>query len=352
LKHFVVYSKQDILNHTRLRRYETKIGEKLKVAGDANKLSLSLSGSTAKYVLFGIPECIGVVANFGQQGTETGWPLFVEAFVNIQSTDQFCGDEMMLLGAFDFSDVMQVISSHSKSREEKVDACRHAVANIIDEEVEELVKIIVAAGKVPVVIGGGHNNSYPLLKGTAKALFKSGQIAKAQINAVNVDAHADYRIMEGRHSGNGFRYAMEESFLAKYAIVGLHGNYNPQSMLDDLYSNVNIQYTFFEDIFLHEKLNMMQALAQAFGFTEEHFTGVELDMDAIEHIPASAAAPCGISVMQARQYMNFAGHHSKVAYVHICEGGYSAENGMKNPLFGKQLATLVSDFIRAALSGK
>jgi formiminoglutamase len=142
---------------------------------------------------------------------------------------------------------------------------------------------------------------------------------------------------------------MEESFLEKYAIVGLHENYNPQSMLDDLYSNVNIQYSFYEDIFLHEKLNLMQALAQAFGFTEENFTGVELDMDAVEHIPASAAAPCGISVIQARQYMNFAGHHSKVAYVHICEGGYSAENGMKNPLIGKQLATLVSDFIRAAL---
>src|SRR5215203_886997 len=118
---------------------------------------------------------------------------------------------MLLLGAFDFSSVMQVISSHSKSKEEKTDACRHAVANILDEEVEEVVKLIVAAGKIPVTVGGGHNNSYPLIKGTAKSLFKSGLISKPQINVVNLDAHADFRIMEGRHSGNGFRYAMEES---------------------------------------------------------------------------------------------------------------------------------------------
>ena len=53
--------------------------------------------------------------------------------------------------------------------------------------------------------------------------------------------------------------------------------------------------------------------------------------------------------MQARHYLSFAGHHSKAAYVHICEGGYTTENGMKNPLVGKQLACMVSDFMKAAL---
>ena len=155
MKHFTFYSKQDILNHVRLRRYETKVGEKLKVAEDTSDLQKTLSDSPARYVLFGIPESIGVLANLGQQGTETGWPVFLEAFVNVQSTDKFCGDEILLLGAFDFSNVMQVISSHSKSRDEKTDACRHAVANIIDEDVEELVKTIVAAGKIPLAVGGG-----------------------------------------------------------------------------------------------------------------------------------------------------------------------------------------------------
>jgi formiminoglutamase len=43
------------------------------------------------------------------------------------------------------------------------------------------------------VIGGGHNNSYPLIKGTAKGWHKAGVIPLAQINCINLDAHADYR---------------------------------------------------------------------------------------------------------------------------------------------------------------
>jgi len=349
LKHFSFYSKQDLLNQTRLRRYETKLGEKLRVVDDPDKLAESIASSSAKYVLFGVPESIGVQANYGIGGAETAWPSFVRSLVNIQSADKFTGEEIIIPGFFDFSEVMRVIDSHSKSPDEKVDACRHAVANIIDDEVEELVKLIVVAGKIPIIVGGGHNNCYPVIKGSAKALHKLGKISKPQINAVNVDAHADFRIMEGRHSGNGFRYAMEEGYLGKYAIVGLHENYNPQSMMDDLYSNINIQYSLFEDIFMHERLNFMQSLAQAFSFTDDQFTIVELDLDAVEGILSSAMTPSGISAMHARQYLNFAGANQQIAAVHICEGAERLQNGLESGHTGKLIAYLVSDFIKSAV---
>jgi len=349
LKHFSFYSKQDLLNQTRLRRYETKLGEKLRVVDDPQKLAESMAASSARYVLFGVPESIGIQANYGIGGAETAWPSFVRALVNIQSADKFTGEEIIIPGFFDFSEVMRVIDSHSKSPDEKVDACRHAVANIIDDEVEELVKMIVGAGKIPIIIGGGHNNCYPVIKGSAKALHKQGKISKPQINAVNVDAHADFRIMEGRHSGNGFRYAMEEGYLGKYAIVGLHENYNPQSMMDDLYSNVNIQYSLFEDIFMHERLNFMQSLAQAFSFTDDQFTIVELDLDCVEGILSSAMTPSGISAMHARQYLNFAGANQQIVAVHICEGAERLQNGLESGHTGKLIAYLVSDFIKSAV---
>ena len=53
-------------------------------------------------------------------------------------------------------------------------AYRHAV-HTIDEEVEPLIKLITAAGKIPIVVGGGHNNAYPLIKGAAKGLHKAVQ---------------------------------------------------------------------------------------------------------------------------------------------------------------------------------
>jgi formiminoglutamase len=350
MKHFRYYSKQDILNITHLRRYETKLGEKLRSPEAEKDLVAQLAASSAKFVVFGIPEDVGVRANHGIGGADSSWLPFVNSFVNVQSCDRFTGDEVILLGHFDFSDIEQVIDANAKSYEERIDALRHAVSNIIDEEVEDLVKAITAAGKIPIAIGGGHNNSYPIIKGSAKGLSKAGKIEKQTINAVNVDAHADYRISEGRHSGNGFRYAMEESYLKRYAVVGLHENYNSQSMMDDLYSNMNIQYVSFEDIFILEKLNFRQAIAQAFSFTDDDYTGVELDLDAIRETLSSAVSPVGITAIHARQYMVFAAANPKIAYLHICEGASKLDDGRTDEKTGKLIAYLVTDFIKSALS--
>jgi formiminoglutamase len=317
MKHFRTYSRHDVLNITRLRRYETRLGEKLRVAENGAAIQSFLDSTPARFILFGIPEDLGVRANHGIGGADTAWMPFVQSLVNIQSTDKFTGDELALLGHFDFSEVAGVIEENARGEDERIDALRHAVANIVDEEVEELVKLITSAGKFPIAIGGGHNNAYPILKGAAKGLLKAGTLTKAQLNAVNQDAHADFRVEEGRHSGNGFRYAMQEGYLGKYAVFGLHENYNPQSMLDDLYSNLNIQYSFFEDIFLHEKLNFRQAVAQAFNFTDDQHIGVELDLDGVQQVLASASSPVGIPVNCARQYMSFAGQNPRLAYLHI-----------------------------------
>ena len=346
MKHFRYYSKQDILNITRLRRYETKLGEKLKSVDPSTDIPTQVNASPARFVLFGIPEDIGIRANFGTGGADTAWLSFLHSLVNVQSSDRLSGEEIILLGHFDFSDVDQLIDLNARSQEERIDALRHAVANIIDDEVEEMVKMIIAAGKIPIAIGGGHNNCYPMIKGAAKQLHKQGKIAKPMINAVNLDAHADFRITEGRHSGNGFRYAMEESYLHKYAAVGLHENYNSQSMMDDLYSNINIQYSLFEDIFLHEKLNFRQAVAQAFSFAEEAFIGVELDLDSIRSTLSSAFSPVGITTIHARQYISFAANNPNLAYLHICEGAVKLDSGKEDDQTGKLISYLVTDFIK------
>ncbi|HUR11691.1 MAG TPA: arginase family protein, partial [Flavitalea sp.] len=164
MKHFKWYDKQDVLYLTKLRRFETKLGERLHCIMDKNQPEQSLLQSDAKYVLFGIPEDIGVKANQGTGGTDSLWIPFLISFLNIQSNDFITGDDILLLGHFDFGDVKFLIEQHAHDYEEKVDAYRHAVT-MIDEEVERIVKMITEAGKIPIVIGGGHNNAYPLIKG-------------------------------------------------------------------------------------------------------------------------------------------------------------------------------------------
>jgi len=346
MKHFKFYSKEDILSLTKVRRFETRIGERLQYLKKDGEWPEVVQQSKAKYVLLGIPEDIGVRANYGTGGTSSAWTPFLSAFLNNLSNDFLPGDDILLLGHFDFGDVKFLIDSYAYNPDELVEAYRHAV-NLIDDEVENMLKVIAAAGKIPLVIGGGHNNAYPIIKGVAKGLFKNGNIPLAQINAVNLDAHTDYGATEGRHSGNGFKYAEEDGYLGKYCMIGVHENNISQNILMDIHNNPFIDYITYEEIFIHESKNFTQAIAHATGFTEDSFTGIELDLDCIEDVLSSSATPSGITVLQARQYINFAATDAKVAYLHICEGATQLADGKKDDSTGKLISYLVSDFVKA-----
>ncbi|MFT3823162.1 MAG: formimidoylglutamase [Chitinophagaceae bacterium] len=346
MKHFKVYDKQDVLSYTRIRKFETKLGECIQIAADKKNIEESIKQSAAPFVLLGIPEDLGVRANYGVGGADTAWTSFLGAFLNIQSNDFLTGDEILLLGHFDFIDAQPLIEQNASSYDEQIDAYRHAVT-MIDEAVEEIVKLITVNHKIPIVIGGGHNNSYPLLKGVAKGLNKAGLIPLAQMNSINLDAHADFRPVEGRHSGNGFRYAEEDGYLEKYCIVGLHENYLPQNVWLDIVNNPFLDFITYEDIFIREKRNFIQAVAHAVGFTDDNYTGIELDLDCIQNTLASAVTPSGVSPLHARQYVTFTAANAKVAYLHICEGASLLADGRTSATTGKLISYLVSDFIKA-----
>ncbi|MBK5271342.1 MAG: arginase family protein, partial [Bacteroidia bacterium] len=237
MKHFKFYNKQDILYLTNIRRFETKLGERVIAVPDPKQFEEFLKTSEAIYVLIGVPEDFGVKANSGIGGTDTAWLPFLQSFLNIQSNDFLSGDSILLVGHFDFGDIKYLIEDNAHSDEEKLEAYRHAV-NTIDNEVEQMIKLVTEAKKIPIVIGGGHNNAYPLIKGAAKGWHKAGTIPLAQINCINLDAHADYRPMEGRHSGNAFRYAEEDGYLQKYCVLALHENYLQQNVWVDIVNNV------------------------------------------------------------------------------------------------------------------
>ncbi|NQY12901.1 MAG: arginase family protein, partial [Henriciella sp.] len=73
---------------------------------------------------------------------------------------------------------------------------------------------VAGTGPIPIVIGGGHNNAYPILKGMSQGRHST-------FAAINLDPHTDFRALEGRHSGNGFHYATEQGFLSHYFCLGM-----------------------------------------------------------------------------------------------------------------------------------
>ena len=345
MKHFKFYTKEDILSITKTRRFETKIGERVCTLDKQGEWPQVLTNSKAKYVIVGIPEDIGVMANYGTGGTDTAWLPFLSSFLNMQSNDFLVGDEILVLGHFDFGDIKYLIDSNAYNQDELINAYRHAL-EIIDAEVEDILKVIASCKKIPIVIGGGHNNSYPIIKGVAKGLYKAGVTPLSQINCINLDAHTDFKAAQGRHSGNGFKYAEEDGYLGKYCIVGVHENYIPQTVLMEIHNNPFIDYITYEEIFIHERKNFIQAIAHATGFTEDTYTGIELDVDCIENALSSATSPSGISVLQARQYITFIAQNAKAAYLHICEGATQLADGRKNENTGKLISYLVSDFVK------
>lgn len=346
IPHLRVYHKQDILSVTSIRRFETKIGERVQVIQDPSQLEASISTSAARFVVIGIPEDLGVLANHGIGGTDTAWLPFLRSFLNTQSNDFLEGSNILVLGHFDFSDLKNLIEKNAHDQDEKIEAYRHAVS-LIDDEVEQLIHIITQNKKIPVVIGGGHNNAYPCIKGAAKGLFKAGLIPLTQINAINLDAHADFRPMEGRHSGNGFSYAEADGYLERYCLLAYHENYLPQNVWMDMVNNPFIDCISYEDIFVHEKRTFLQSVAHATDFTEDTYCGIELDLDVIENSTTSASSPSGISFAHARQYINFTATDSKTAYLHICEGAMQLADGRTGHHTGKMISYFVSDFIKA-----
>lgn len=345
MKHFKRYDKRDILRLTHPRKYETRLGEIVHSDGSKN-FEKAVAATPAQYILVGIPEDIGVKANFGKGGADSSWFPFLDYFLNIQSNDFLSGENIFVAGHFDYTEEQKLINVNAATDEEKVLAYRSLVSKI-DDEVEEAIKIITQNKKVPIIIGGGHNNAYPAIKGASKGLYKTEVIPLAQINCINLDAHTDYRPTEGRHSGNPFRYADEDGYLNKYCVVGVHENYLQQNVWIDIVNNPFIDFISFEDIFIHEKKTFQQAIAHAVAYTSDNFCGIELDLDSIQNVLSSAATPCGITTLNARQYLNYVAISTKVAYVHICEGATKTETGETSMFTGKLISYLVSDFIKS-----
>ncbi len=345
-RYFKTYNKQDIQLVTKVRKFETKLGERVQVVNDVNDIQKSIEQSSAKFVVLGIPEDIGVKANHGLGGTDTAWFSFLSSFLNIQSNDFLEGSNILVLGHYDFSEITSLIENFAHNYEERIDAYRHAV-HALDEAVEPLIKLIIQHNKIPIVVGGGHNNCYPLIRGAAKGLYQSGAIPLASINCINLDAHADFRPMEGRHSGNGFSYAEEDGYLQKYCVIGLHENYLTQNTWMDVVNNPFVDFITYEDIFIHEKKNFLEAVAHATTFTEDTYTGIEIDLDCIENTLSSAATPIGVTPAHARQYASYAASDVKPAYLHICEGAAQLSDGRKSDTTGKLISYIVSDFLKA-----
>ena len=324
-----IFIQENINDFVNPREGETKLGQSVQTISAIDELQ----NSTAKFVIIGVPEDIGVKMNYGNGGAHTAFIPALKSFLNTQENQFIKGEDILVLGYLNYLD--QAINFDGSDREKG-----DLLVKAIDQELSSIIKVIVENNKIPIVIGGGHNNAYGNLKGLSEGKNRS-------INVINLDAHTDLRRLEERHSGNGFSYAINHNYLDKYFMFGLHENYTPQYIFDLIHSNTSIDYNTYEELDVYKSIPFENELLRAKNFIQDKSFGIEIDLDCIQNFPSSAMTPTGFTTQQAREFVHYFAKHINANYIHICEGAPTIiQDSSAINQVGKFISYLISDFIK------
>jgi len=331
--HLDIYTDlNSIINH---RKGEVKLGERFKFLSKVDLGLLKfLKKRGVKFAILGIPESIGVLANHGLAGSENSWKQFIFQFANLQNNRFLDGSSILCLGQVQTKDLQirafELTPDHNQYYTKLRSLCQE-----LDQRVSPVIELLSSAGIIPIVIGGGHNNAFPVLRGMAQGLASD-----EGINCLNLDAHADFRPLEGRHSGNGFSYAFYQKYLHRYYVLGLNEGVNSEAMLKNLDLEEGVGYELYR---AGEKPDMSKAIKFLEG---KGPVGLEIDLDVINFMPTSAYSVSGFNLDQVRVIINNITPVLQPVYLHLTEGQINGQS-REGQMVSKALATLVQDFIKS-----
>jgi formiminoglutamase len=288
----------------------------------------SFSSFRNKFAIIGIPESIGPRANGGRDGAENAWSAFLKVFLNSQVHDGFAPSKIAMVGEVDVKDI-QLKSSKSKASQELL----RSLIEELDLRVKSSLEQVFNDDMIPIVIGGGHNNALPIIQAAHETL-------KKQLQVWNFDPHADLRPLEGRHSGNPFSYAHSQELLLSYTVLGFEEAFNNQYIYRQLIEG-EFKAVELLDLFpIEEKIPLL--LHQ---LDSSHPFGLDIDMDFVNRMPASAYNPVGMDFWQLRKVLRTILGLKSPIYFHLPEAAPSTTYKQEMTV-GKTLTLLVRDFIR------
>jgi formiminoglutamase len=299
---------------------DPRLGSLILPASEANLLR-------ADVVMFGVPTDEGIARNGGRVGASNA-PTEIRK--HLAKLTPYAGPMFKIhlneIAIVDLGDIQQ--------------GPLEAMHEIAMETARELQE----AGKIVLAIGGGHDITYPLVKG-----FKSG--AQTEIGLINIDAHLDVRPRkEGlHHSGSSFRLLLEEDIIAgrQFAEIGIQPFVNAQAYFDwTLQQGTRI--LTFEDATTSHLPNAFEECEFAITLGDESTPlYLSFDMDAVRASDApgvSAPAPLGFLAEEALELAVAVGLSKRVKMFDLVE---------VNPLFDLdgRTARLAARMIAGFLAG-
>ncbi len=342
MAHLCPFTFEELSDRIKHSKGAIKLGERIQLLDLNVDLEDSLKKCDSSYVLLGVPEDIGLQAQSYQSKSNSSdvWNHTLDHVINLQHNKFNKGYRLTILGHLDFSEELQAVNTSNLSEKEHKKQL-HKLVGKIDKEVAHIVYTILLSGKIPIIVGGGQNNSYGAIKGAALSIGKP-------INAINFDAFSHFLMTEGRHSGNSFSYAYEEGFLKKYFIFGLQENVTTKSVLDSIKDiGKNIRYNTYEQLIIRKEKDFDNEIVNALDFIENEGYGVDVDLDATTIFSNNSSFSSGFHARELRQFVCQIAKSTQVKYFHVSEGSFSEMENNNSEQLGKLTAILITDFIKS-----
>ncbi len=256
----------------------------------------------ADIVILGIPEDRGILANKGRSGSAKG-------------PDEIRRRLYKLTPGFNMDfDRLSVVDIGNLSTNELTLEQVHLAA-------QELVSEVVSRGAIPIILGGGHDLTYPGLAG----LVQGALIKKNGLGLINVDSHLDVRTDEnGINSGTSFYRALTQlpdKALSGSSFIefGIQEPYNSPYYYNWVSEQGGTVLTLRE---VSERV--MESFLQALSIVGRRgrTIAVSLDIDAVRSTEApgcSASNPSGLKAPELDKISYLAGRSSQIRYLDIME---------------------------------
>lgn len=336
MKKLILFTETDKNKLLNKQSDKSKFGNYIHLITETCNIYEQLKNLDVDYVLFGIPEDVGVFANYGKSGTSKAWEATIKILINTQNNNFNTSKRVAVLGYLDFINELETVSTLNHKKASDIKFARKMVADI-DKYVTQIVYDIVKAGKKPIIIGGGQNNAYGNIKGTSLALNKA-------INIVNLSPHFGFMVVKGRHNANPFSYAHYEGFLDKYYIFGIHENDTSSTVFRTINRLKSIDYNTFEAIEIRKELKFKSEIKRALEHVSNSSFGIEINCNAIQNIASSEIMGSGFSINKARSFLHLFAKQKNATYLHISEAAPGKKNKAQIGLF---IANLITDFIKS-----
>ena len=122
---------------------ESKFGEHIKtLTNSSSNIYEELKSLDVAYVILGLPEDVGVFANYGNTGTSGAWEASIKVLLNIQNNAFTHANKVLILGQLNFKTMLHKLSKLNQIKTKDIDKARKLVSKI-DIEVSNIIYQII-----------------------------------------------------------------------------------------------------------------------------------------------------------------------------------------------------------------